>query len=91
MDARFDNTFGKRLKLLRMDKGLTQDELAQKMREDHGVAVGQNYISEMERFNKIPSGGIVAAMAKALGTTTDYLLMVSNAPTPPAHQEASYA
>lgn len=82
-----NETFGWRLKRLRMDLGLRQEDLRDEMIRA-GTPVGISYISELERSDKIPSGQVAAAFAKILGTTTDYLLLLSDDPMPPAQQEA---
>lgn len=81
MIGRYLDTFGKRLRLLREDLGLTQGELAEKLRE-YGQPVGQSYISELERTDKMPSGAVVAGLAEILGCTSDFLLLLSDATNP---------
>jgi transcriptional regulator with XRE-family HTH domain len=62
-------TFGERIGVLRRRQGLTQRELG----EESGVH--PNTIARLERgrLTDLP-GKAVARVAKALGTTTDYLL-----------------
>lgn len=43
-----------------------------------GVEIGSSYVSELERSNRIPSGEVLAGLAKVLGCTTDYLLMLTD-------------
>lgn len=75
------NTYGKRQRLLRNDLGLTQIQLAELVTAQ-GVEVGQGYISELERTDKVPLGTVVAAVAKALHTSTDFLLQVTDEHAP---------
>ena len=80
---RRDASFGGRLRLLREDAHLTQEDLTRLLSERHGVVIGRSYISELERnrdANKIPGGEVVAALARALDTTADYLLLLSDDP-----------
>ncbi len=69
------DTFGKRLKVLRIDRGLSQIELRDAMKK-HGVDIGETYISELERSAKMPMLDVAAAMAQALGVTVDYLALI---------------
>lgn len=80
-------TFGKRARLLRQDLHITQKGLA-KLLEEHGVFVQNTWVSELEgsEENRFPSVDVVVAFAKALGTTTDFLLMLSDDPLPPKNQ-----
>jgi transcriptional regulator with XRE-family HTH domain len=75
------NTFGKRVRILREDMGLSQSDLAERV-EASGVHLRQTYLSELERTGKTPTGEIVAGIAKALNTTTDYLLLMNDDPAP---------
>lgn len=79
MERQLFNTVGKRIRILRQDLGLSQEgltyELAQK-----GVEIGRSYISELERTSKVPSGEVIAGLARVLGTSTDYLLMMTDNP-----------
>lgn len=59
---------GKRLKMLREEKGLTQKDLAEKL------SLTPKAISFYELGSREPSGDALIRMAHILGTTTDYLL-----------------
>ena len=59
---------GKRLKMLREEKGLTQKDLAEKL------SLTPKAISFYELGYREPSGDALIRMAHILGTTTDYLL-----------------
>jgi len=71
----FFNTSGKRVRLLRQEQDMNQTELAQNMGR-YGNAVTPSYISQIEKGDKIPSVDVLVAMAKALDTSADYLLML---------------
>jgi transcriptional regulator with XRE-family HTH domain len=77
-------TFGGRLKTLRLDAGLTQEQLTVALLEQ-GVSIGRTYVSELERAetNRMPNGEVIAAMARALGANGNYLLMIDRNPEPP--------
>ena len=60
--------FSKRLKELRLEKGLTLEQLAKELNVSD-VAVGR-----WERKQRVPNLEIVIAIAKFFNVTTDYLL-----------------
>jgi transcriptional regulator with XRE-family HTH domain len=82
MKRKRDATFGGRLRLLREDAELTQDQLIERMAA-HGVTIGRSYISELERTAKMPNGEVVIGLARVLRTTADYLLGLTENPDPP--------
>lgn len=86
MSKQFLDTVGKRIRILRQDLGFKQAQLVNEL-EKQGIEVGRSYISELERTDKVPSGTVLAGLAKVLGTTTDYLLMLTDDPIPPGEQE----
>lgn len=62
-------TFGKKIKELRTKKGLTLDQLASE------TGSSKSYIWELENKDPPrPSAEKLAAIAEALGVTTDYLI-----------------
>jgi len=67
---------GERLKRIREESHLTQDELAEVL----GVGVLQ--INRYENGKTEPNGDMVAAIAKALHISSDYLLGLTDDPTP---------
>lgn len=77
------DTFGKRVRILRHGVGMNQQDLVNAL-EAYGVSIGRSYVSELERTDKTPTGDVVAAFARALGTTTDYLLMLTDEDEPQA-------
>ena len=62
------NIIGKRIAGLLMEQGKTQRELAKQ------VGTTEESISRYIKGDRIPKGPILANIAKALHTTTDYLL-----------------
>lgn len=74
------NTFGKRLKFWRTEHKLSQVELRDKMQKEHGVDIGETYVSELERTEKMPTLEVAIAMAKVLNLSLDYLgLLIGDA------------
>lgn len=71
------DTTGKRVERLRKDNGMSQAELAAR------VGVRQNYVSAIERGVASPSAEVMAQIARALGTSTDFLLLLTNVPARP--------
>lgn len=78
------NTTGKRMERLRKDKHLNQIDLA------NMVNVRQNYISAIENDNATPSAEVMAAIARALDTTLDFLMMLSDVAQTPADNAPTY-
>lgn len=78
------DTFGKRMRQLRVDLDMRQEDLLLAMVQRCGVRVGQSYISELERSDedRRPSGDVAVAVATVLGTTTDYLFRLTDDPDP---------
>jgi len=64
------DTFGDRVRELRNRKGWTQALLADR------TGLSQTQVSDAENCNRAPRGMIVAALARGLGVSTDYLLGV---------------
>jgi transcriptional regulator with XRE-family HTH domain len=60
-------TLGKKIRQLRLQRGWSQQELANK------VGIGQKQVSAYERDANTPSGEIFIALAKALEVSLDYL------------------
>ena len=65
-------TFGERLKNLRKEAGLTQDELASK------THLSQTAISNWEAGNRIPSIDYAIILAKCFQVSLDYLCGLEN-------------
>lgn len=64
--------FVERLKLLRTEKGITQEQLA----KDTGLS--QSAITYWETGKRVPNAQVVIILARYFGVTTDYLLGESN-------------
>lgn len=64
-----EKQFGKRVRELRLGKGLSQEELAFKS------GVHRTYLGGIERGERNPSLKNVAALAKALGVTLSELFL----------------
>ena len=74
-------TLGQRVAKLRDDFGWNKRELADALRAN-GTPVHNSTVSRIESNDRHPSGDVLAALAKVLGTTTDYLLAVTDDPLP---------
>lgn len=74
-------TTGKRIRLLRDSKDMNQKDLQGALR-GHGIEVGTSFLSQLESSKKYPSLEMVVALARVLGTTTDFLLMLTDDPSP---------
>ena len=62
----------KRIKELRLEKGLTQTQLAEK------AGINQSMIARWERGEREPIASAVVKLADALECTCDYLLVRTN-------------
>lgn len=62
------NNIGKRILEVRLKKGYTQEELAEK------IGSVASYVSNIERKNKTPSLNLLRKIVKTLDTSYDYLL-----------------
>jgi transcriptional regulator with XRE-family HTH domain len=63
----------KRIKQLRLELGLTQKELGEK------IGVNDNAITNYEKGNREPDNATICKLAEIFGCTTDYLLGLTNA------------
>lgn len=68
--------YGERLRYLRIKKGYSQETLADM------VNIGNKQIWRYENQETEPDGITVARIAKALDTSTDYLLGLTDDPSP---------
>jgi transcriptional regulator with XRE-family HTH domain len=69
-------TTGKRIRLLRRSKGVTQTELGQ------AIGVGKTTISNYETGYSSPDTETLSKMAQYFNVSTDYLLCQTDDPTP---------
>lgn len=79
--------FGRRLVALRTKADMTQTELSAALKA-FGLTVTQGAISKMERRMTASEGDIVLGLAKVFDTTPNYLLGITDDPSPadqPAH------
>ena len=67
------------LRKIRKERGLTCVALGEK------VHVGKSAISKYERGEIQPSNDVMIKISHELGCSTDYLLGLTNDPTPPLH------
>jgi len=83
MDEQQRRETGRRIRQLRADLGLSQEEL--------GAAIGAAK-STVSGFETGTAGisRVAGALAKALGTTTDYLLGLTENPLPPDEDEEAH-
>lgn len=72
---------GDRIRELRENLGLSQEELGDKMAA-HGAHANQGYVSQLELGYKFPRLAAFVALLDALGTSADYLMNRTNDPTP---------
>ncbi len=66
------NTFPERLKELRIERGLSQRELA---KETH---LSQSAIVHWENNRRVPSADVIIVFAQFFGVSADYLLGMEN-------------
>ncbi|KHF27820.1 HTH-type transcriptional regulator ImmR [Anoxybacillus sp. BCO1] len=74
-------TFGKRLRILRKNRNLTQKDLADRFN------VGESTIGMYERDEREPSFEFVKQLADFFNVTTDYLLGRTDDPNPPESKD----
>jgi transcriptional regulator with XRE-family HTH domain len=77
---------GKRIRQLRQDAGLTQEEMVDRLR---GLvdAVNQSHLSQVERGERGLTPETLAAVATVLETSIDYLMGITDDPTPRGNME----
>ncbi len=75
-------SLGNKIKLLRHEKGWSQDELA------YHAGIDGRQISRYENDKVTPSVDVVIKLAKALDVSVDHLL-IDDAPRRPLHEPAS--
>lgn len=71
MNTEYQQVFGKRVRELRKERGLSQIELAAK------VGIDRSYMGFLERGERNPSLEVIAKIADALNVTPDELLKKS--------------
>lgn len=83
-------SLGSRIKKLRLEKGLTQEEIGKKL------GMGRSNVGHIEHGRTMPSAEVLDKIADILGTTTDYLLGRTDDPygqaqTTPQSEQPYYA
>lgn len=82
------NSTGKRVRALREQHDLTQGELARRL-AGLDAPIGHPQISRIECDLARPSVPVLRALAQALGTSTDFLTLLSDNPYPEAERHAA--
>lgn len=70
----FFNSTGKRIRIMREERGINQTELAEELE------VAPSYVSQLEKDRREPSVDVLVKLVKQLKTSADYLLMLSDEP-----------
>lgn len=76
------NTTGKRIKYLRITNGWNGKRFLEELRRQTGEIVKPSALSNHEKDTSMPAYPTLIHYAEALGTTTDFLLLVTDDPTP---------
>ena len=71
-------TFGERFKELRLEKGLTQQELAEDFNKIYGHTFSKPSISQYENGKRTPENQALKNFASYFNVSIDYLLGVSD-------------
>ncbi|MBP1905687.1 transcriptional regulator with XRE-family HTH domain [Paenibacillus turicensis] len=71
-------SFGEKLKNLRMSKGLSQGQLADKLNEEYGTSINKGMISKWENDKEEPRMEAVRNLVLFFGITLDHLIGVTN-------------
>lgn len=71
-------TFGKRLKTLRKEQSLTQEQLVNTVNKNFGFRINKGMISKWENDKEDASMSYIIALAKYFDVSLDYLLALSN-------------
>lgn len=75
------DTLGKRLKLLRDDLGMTANGVIVACAR-YGVSISSSAYNRYELDKVLPQSNVLAALAKALNTSTEYLSLTIDNPIP---------
>lgn len=77
----YPKNMGRRVRILREDLGLSQQDFAEAVSKNHGISFTQSYLSRLEAGRPpFPNGAVTIALAKELNTTTDFLLCLIDDP-----------
>lgn len=69
-----NDTFGKRFKSLRVEKGITQDELVKEFNEKYFYNFTKSSISMYENDKQVPEVDVLKKWAEYFEVSTDFLL-----------------
>lgn len=71
-------TFGQIISSARKKLGLSQKQLAGRVKKENGESISPQYLNDMERDRRNPpSEHLIAQFAKELGLNKDYLLLAA--------------
>ena len=77
-----NDTFGKRFKSLRVEKGITQDELVKEFNEKYFYNFTKSSISMYENDKQVPEVDVLKKWAEYFEVSTDFLLGKSDIRNP---------
>jgi transcriptional regulator with XRE-family HTH domain len=66
-------SFGATVRSARKDRGLSQRQVADKVRKEDGSAITQQYLNDIELERRIPSPHVIKELARALHLDLDLL------------------
>ena len=75
---------GQRLRETRLQRGLSQQEAASR------AGISMNSLYHYEKGNKVPSAVVLARLAEVLNVSTDYLLGLTDDPSPKSGELPDY-
>ena len=76
---RNDTTFGGAIAHARKDRGLSQKELASRIKREDGVPISPQYLNDIEHDRRSPSSDrLVGQFATMLGIDLDYLYFLAD-------------
>lgn len=76
-----DNTFGERLRLLRNEKELTQESLANEFNKRYGYSFTKSTFCNYENNTRKPEMKVFTELAEFFDVSVDYLLCLSSVKT----------
>lgn len=82
--SRLASAFGKRVAARRMDLGMTQDIMIQRVNHRTGMELGRSTASVWENGHAEPSISTISALAYVLDVPPEYLAFGVNAPPAPS-------
>lgn len=79
--------FAERLKALRKDRGLTQDDIVKVVVESTGMSFHKGYISKWENNKVNPDISSIVPLAEYFNVSLDYLIGLTDDPSPVRKEE----